>query len=271
MALERMFFMLLLCPKCKQALQKIEHSYCCEQHHTYDIAKSGYTSLLLTNKKTTGDNKEMVQARTRFLQHAYYAPLQKRLCELLQEKNPSVVVDAGCGEGYYTNAFQQALPMSNIYGFDLSKHALQQAAKAKSGVTYAVASIADVPLPNACADVVVSVFAPVFDKEIARILKRGGVLIKVEPGPKHLYDMKQVLYETVYDNEADAFVYEEFQLKQEEMVDYEMEIHGQEDIHALFQMTPYYYRSPKDTSAILLEKETLVTRIQFHIEVYEKR
>lgn len=266
-----MFFMLLRCPKCKGELKHIEQSYQCAHNHNYDIAKQGYTSLLLGNHRLTGDNKEMVEARTVFLNHAYYAPLCQRLCELVHRYAPKVIIDAGCGQGYYTNAIKRANMDCEMYGFDLSKFALKQACKAKENVHYTVASVSSLPLQDACGDLLLSVFAPIFMDEFARVLKEHGYFIKVGPGPFHLYGLKEVLYHEIYENEAEASNYEGFQLVHEEMVDYEAKIIGKEDIKALFQMTPYFYRSPKETSDILLELDLLKTQIQFHVEVYRKR
>lgn len=259
-----------LCPKCKAELQKEAHSYRCEHGHTYDIAKSGYTNLFLSNKKMSGDNKEMVQARTQFLSNGYYQPLQEKLCSIIKKLAPKTIVDAGCGEGYYTNACKNVCEHSEFFGFDVSKFALQQAAKAKNGVQYAVASVADLPLADSSADVIISVFAPIYIEEFQRILKEGGFFIKVEPGPKHLYDLKQILYTDVYDNEAEAVFYEGMKLSDEQLLEYVCDIHSQADIKALFQMTPYYYRSPKQTSEQLQAMQQLSTRIQFHIELYQK-
>ena len=72
---------------------------------------------------------EMVKARTRFLSHGYYEPLQQALVQIVQRYQPGVVIDAGCGEGYYTNRLQQE--ETNVIGFDLSKHAVDDTCKAK--------------------------------------------------------------------------------------------------------------------------------------------
>ena len=85
----------------------------------------------------------MVKARTRFLSHGYYAPLQAALVELVRGYHPSVVIDAGCGEGYYTNRVKQET--DTLLGFDLSKYAVDEACKARSGAVYAVASVFHMP------------------------------------------------------------------------------------------------------------------------------
>ena len=44
----------------------------------------------------------------------------------------------------------------------------------------------------------------------------------------------------------------------------------QADIHALFQMTPYYWKTPKAGAARLAALDTLTTRISFRIHIFQK-
>lgn len=244
-------------------------SFCCDAHHTYDIAKGGYVNLVLNHRQMSGDDKGMVDARSKFLAHGYYASLQQALCEIIQSISPEVLVDAGCGQGYYTNAFQDVMD-GEIYGFDLSKFALKEACKAHKNIQYATASVADVPLLKDCADAWVSVFAPIYIEEVQRILKQDGTFIKVGPGAKHLYELKQVLYSEVYENEVEITSYEGFTHVMQKQVKASITIEHQDDIQALFQMTPYYYRSSKESIASLTRLETLKTQLEFVIDVYKK-
>ncbi|MFR5118979.1 MAG: hypothetical protein ACLTD2_02990 [Ruminococcus sp.] len=43
-------------------------------------------------------------------------------------------------------------------------------------------------------------FAPVSNDEYARVLKDGGKLVVVSPSPRHLFELKEVLYEKPYEN-----------------------------------------------------------------------
>lgn len=259
---------MLECPKCKQELIKEANSYRCENHHSFDIAKRGYVNLLLGNHKATGDDKDMVKARTVFLSHGYYAPLKDRLIDLLKEKSITILADAGCGQGFYTNAIHDALHCET-YGFDLSKYAVDEACKAHNGVFYGVCNIFHMPLSKESCDGVLSVFAPIDIKENNRILKPGGYFIKVGPGPRHLWDMKKELYNDVYENTIETG-YEGFTLCHEEQLDYDITLQDAHDIKALFQMTPYYWRTPKESVQHLLSLSTLSTKVSFHITIYRK-
>ena len=58
---------MLLCPKCGNKLVREERVWRCQNNHSYDIAKRGYVNLALHHKALSGDDREMVKARTRFL------------------------------------------------------------------------------------------------------------------------------------------------------------------------------------------------------------
>ena len=109
---------LFLCPICSAPLRRGERTYTCPSGHSYDIAREGYVHLLPPNRKhskSPGDDKAMVAARNRFLSAGYYAPLQEELARLALRYAPSgrtVLVDSGCGEGYYTAGAASALRAS---------------------------------------------------------------------------------------------------------------------------------------------------------------
>ena len=66
--------MSFICPVCKQRLTRSGSCYRCRGNHSFDIAKSGYVNLLLSqqsSQKRHGDDKAMVLARRRFLEKEY--------------------------------------------------------------------------------------------------------------------------------------------------------------------------------------------------------
>ena len=205
----------LLCPVCGQILTGTERTYICPGGHSFDRGKGGYVNLLISHQSGTqhGDDKAMVRARREFLDTGCYAPLQQALCRAVLRYVPAEgtadLVDAGCGECYYTAAVEQALlatgKMPSIVGVDISKDALRFGGKRGQGLTLAVASAYHVPVKDASCDVVLNVFAPFAGEEYRRILKPGGVLLHVSPDEEHLWELKQVLYETPYRNDAAAW------------------------------------------------------------------
>lgn len=262
----------LRCPLCGAPLTVGERSLVCdgERRHNFDRAKSGYVNLN-THASTSGDDKEMAKARAAFLRRGYYAPLAEAIAR--EAGSGALLVDAGCGEGYYTE--MAAAGFDAALGADLSKYAVDLAAKSakQQGIAdkllYTTASVYTLPLADGSADCIINVFAPCVEAEYARVLKNGGKLIVAAAGRDHLHGLKSVLYDTVIPNEARNDYPQGMHLEKTLAVTYESEITG-EDIWALFTMTPYYYRTARDRAERLQTMDTLHTRLDFEVRVYTK-
>jgi 23S rRNA (guanine745-N1)-methyltransferase len=246
-----------------------------ERVHSFDMAKSGYVHLA-PRHSGGGDAKEAVRARTAFLSAGYYHKAAKALCQLTGKYVPGgFVVDAGCGEGYYTNALAQHLGQGyEVCGFDLSRDAVDAAAKAakRQGLSaqYAVGSVFELPLGDATADGVVNIFAPCAEVEYSRVLKTGGVLIVVGAGERHLLGLKRAIYDEIYENAGRADLPVNMQLCERIIVRDEIEVEGSEQIANLFSMTPYYWRTSQEDKQKLEGMERLRTEIEFDFCVYRK-
>lgn len=258
----------MICPKCSSKLIKVEKRFVCENRHSYDIARQGYVNLIL-NGSIHGDSKEMVIARNEFLNHGYYTCLQEQLCSLIETYQPNKFVDLGCGEGYYTS--KMAVYAQESIGVDLSKDALKIAARSDSKSQYVIASIFHLPIEKNSVDCITNIFAPTPLDEVKRILKENGVYIRVTPHIKHLYEFKQMLYKEAYVNEIEVIEDDAFELVDRIQVDNTITIDNNKDIQALFMMTPYYWKSSKETSQKVNEMNTCTTTISFDIQVYKKK
>ena len=272
------FKMDFACPKCKGALALVGNTKRCEAGHSYDRAKAGYYNLLLgVGGGTHGDNAEMVEARRAFLSRGYYDPLAMRVAELVLLHTPTrgCVLDAGCGEGYYTNVVERELfsrdGESNLLAFDISRDAVKNAAKRNKNISLAVATSYDMPLMSESIDTVYNVFSPLAMEEVRRVLKKGGKFIMVYPGADHLFTLKSVIYKTPYKNVSEDTERDGFLLLSHEKLTYKINLETGEDIRSLFMMTPYAYRTSREDRARVLSLESLTTEIEFEIAVYERQ
>ena len=269
----------LLCPVCGEILQQQEKSYICGAGHSFDRAKSGYVNLLISHQSGTqhGDDKLMVRARREFLQKEHYAPLQKALCDAAVRYSTAQQVhllDAGCGECYYTAAMEQALlsagKVPHIVGFDISKDALRFGDKRGKALRLAVASVYHMPVADASCDIVVNVFAPFAGEEYKRVLKPGGVLLHVSPDAEHLWELKQAVYETPYKNDAAVPQQEGLTIEAEEKISYPLQLSCNADIVNLFHMTPYAHKTSPEDVARLDALQELTVAAEFVLRVYRK-
>ena len=270
-----------ICPVCKKKLNKENNSWKCVSGHCFDIARKGHVNLLTTakhNPKTAGDNADMVKARTEFLDKGYYRPLAEKIRSVvdseLQKTDSSVIIDSGCGEGFYTAELSN-IKNARIFGIDISKHAVAHCMTRvhMAGIKnceFAVASSFELPFADESADAVVSVFAPVCNDEYSRVLKPDGVLIVVSPSPRHLFELKAAVYDAPYENKPNDYKLDSFVLAEETVFEYKADITSQEDIYSLFLMTPYYYKTSEEGMARLKALDDIEVTCGFVIQVYRK-
>ena len=270
---------LFRCPLCAAPLQREARAYRCPTGHSFDIAAEGHTHLLPVNQKNSkmpGDDKGMAAARSAFLNEGYYAPLRDALCRLSVALTGETcsLLDTGCGEGYYTAGIYHALcdagKNATMAGTDISKFILKRAAKREKAIEFAVASSYHLPVGDESIDLLINCFSPLALEEFLRVLKPGGRFLYVVPSERHLWQMKEVLYDVPRPNEVKLTPYEGFRYLEVAEVRDTITVRGQEQIHALFQMTPYYWKTPKAGAERLAQLQTLTTEIAFDIHVYEK-
>ena len=260
---------MLRCPVCNEQLNRVDRTLRCEKGHSFDIAKEGYVNLLRAGKSgdLIGDDKYSARSRRDFLNKGYYAALQQELCNIFRDRQGSVL-DICCGEGYYTAAMGEN-PNLDVYGFDISREMVRLASKRGNG-TYFGANLASMPMADESLDHAVHLFAPFQEKSFARILKPGGRLLTVIPGRHHLWGLKQTLYETPYENDEKLPQTEVRRLVGVRKVTDQIRLSSQEDIQAVFRMTPYYFHTSESDKQKLLPLAFLDTPVEFVIAEYEK-
>lgn len=267
----------LICPVCRQTLTKENRSYKCVNNHCFDIAKQGYVNLLQSQQsklKRHGDDKLMINSRTEFLNKGYYEPLQKEICKLLNKylgDNP-LIVDAGCGDCYYTAEIEKALNSKNpeIIGIDISKDAVISASKRSKAINLVVAGVFSMPVGDEVCDAVLNVFSPFAPDEYGRVLKNNGVLLRVIPLENHLFELKENVYDTPYKNPAEDTNIDGFELLDNSVLKYTIELNSNEDIESLFKMTPYYYKTSQKDQQKLASLNYLKVSCEFSVLAYKK-
>lgn len=266
----------LICPVCRSELYRDEKSYFCKgiKRHCFDISASGHVNLC-PGKATGGDDKRAVRSRTEFLNMGYYQPIADKICEIIGALSDEIyVIDAGCGEGYYTS--KMAIKTgADVYGFDLSKEAIISASKSakRQGIKNAhffVGGIYNLPVCDGGADVITNIFAPCAEVEFSRALNEGGKLIVVTAGKNHLLGLKRAIYDEVYTNEPRADMPKKMVLEEMHTLSYTIKLNDANSIRNLFSMTPYSYRTSERDMQKLMNLDSLETEVEVDIFVYRK-
>jgi 23S rRNA (guanine745-N1)-methyltransferase len=280
------------CPLCKKPLLTNDKTWHCESRHSFDIAKQGYTNLLpVQNKrsKEPGDDVNMVASRSRFLNQDYYRPISEKINALIAEylnaanvENPTIL-DAGCGEGYYTDKLHVALGREHekneftVTGIDISKHAVISAAKRNRLVNWFVGSSSDLPLADNSQDCILSLFSPVPAGEFNRCLARNGLLLVASTGEEHLIELRNMLYDEVRRKTFDPAIavapffnpagLHDLARQKSHTVKFSFELTDSDTIKSLFAMTPHYWRVSPQRKAILdsVNELAITADIRLHL------
>ena len=181
----------LRCPICSADLE-LDHAVVrCATGHSFDVARQGYVSLLPgTPRAGSGDNAQMVAARERFLGAGHFEPLAAALLEAAEASGDGCVLDLGAGVGWQLARVLDAQPDRQGVALDVSRPALQRAARAHPRIGAVGCDIwGALPVRSGAAALVVNVFAPRNGEEIARVMASPGLLVVVTPTQRHLEEL----------------------------------------------------------------------------------
>ena len=100
-------------------------------------------------------------------------------------------------------------------------------------------------------------------------MRPDGHLVYAVPTARHLFGLKEVLYDHPYENEVRETQYDGFTFIKAVESTAVLTLDG-ESVQALFAMTPYYWNTPTDGAARLAACQSLTTEIGFRFLVYQK-
>lgn len=194
------------CPNCELVLVLDGDSLRCANRHTFDLAKQGYVNLAPQVKQSSNYDKASFANRQTFLKAGYYDHLYQAVEDKVRDLGLQSVLDIGCGEGFYSRKLAQALDL-DILAFDISKESVLLAARSDQtkSVQWFVGDLTQLPLQDGVVDGILDLFSPAHYQEFSRVLKPGGVILKLVPGPNHLKELrylaKDQLRKAAYDNQ----------------------------------------------------------------------
>jgi 23S rRNA (guanine745-N1)-methyltransferase len=178
-------------------------SLVCENNHCFDIAKKGYVNFA-PQKKYRGYDAVLFESRQRAFRAGFYDHILHAVCEAAAQNvksSTSLILDAGCGEGFYALGLKDFFgPKADVIGLDIEKDAIQIAARGGNGVIWLVSDLANIPLKENCADVILNIFSPAGYAEFTRVIKPDGIVIKVVPGESYLKEIRQAAKEELQSN-----------------------------------------------------------------------
>lgn len=272
------------CPACAGPLTRSGPASTCPNGHAYDVAREGYVNLLLAqhrHSKDPGYSKEMIAGRRDFFDAGHYEPLADDVARLvldhLPDRQTAVVLDAGCGEGYYLRRLRCVAGEDGgrdvrRHGIDISKHGIRIAAKRDPAGHYAVAAIHRMPVLPASVDLLLTHFSPVSVQDFRRVVRPGGAVVVSGPGPRHLYRFKELLYDRPAEHEqADPLAGDPgLELVETRRIRHPLTLRSSREVTNLLGMTPFYWSADAAVQARLAQVAELDTEIDVMARIYRR-
>lgn len=249
----------LMCPHCHQGFNLMEKSLVCSNHHTFNINKKGYVTLVKMHhlKADAVYNAELFEARRRFIDKGFYQEVYSVLSRYLN--NHSLWCDMGSGEGTHGKFLLENRELEML-GLDLSKDAIAQASSYLSlGYIPLVADLANMPLHDHSVDGILNFLSPSNEAQMDRILKDNGIILKVVPGHHYFKELRASLSMDAF--EATDYKFKRFEIIEEHVIEktYDLDSEAYAD---LIRMTPLsqYKTSNEIFNAITIHLKVLVLK-----------
>ena len=175
-----------LCPKCLSESHIEGISLVCNENHRYDFSKKGYIHLI-NNYKPTKYSEDLFKARSEVFSNSFYENVLKNIQNSIEKYAKDVVLDIGCGEGYYIKKLKTVFPEKYFYGLDNSKDAIE------------LGSVS-------C---ILNILTPANYEEFFRVLGDDGYLIKIIPNTNYLREIRELISGKEYTNSDTVKLIEE--------------------------------------------------------------
>jgi len=165
----------------------------CTRGHSFDAARSGYFNLLQPQdrrSKQPGDTADAVSGRRRLHDLGVTQPLLEAIEDLAGATRTDIVLDAGCGDGFYLGMLARKADCE-AHGVDISTAAIDAAAKRYPEFEWIVAN-ADRMLPFAdrSFSLVLSITGRMNSNEFRRVLNDDGRMLVAIPAPDDLIELR---------------------------------------------------------------------------------
>ncbi len=257
----------LCCPLCKSRfLLSQGGSFVCENGHCFDLSTKGYVYFLGAAKGGTERyGGELFANRRAVFDAGFYEPIAREIAGLAvryMPQNRRTILDAGCGEGYYAQ-FLAHETRAEVYGMDNSKAAVLAAAKQPGDVRFMVADLANMPVQDGAAGLVLNILTPANYGEFARILCENGAVIKAVPGERYLRELRACIFgEKEYSNKKIiGHMAEHADIAEHKTIEYNLRV-TQEQLSCFYKMTPMTTHAQADAAAL-----SAICSITIHMEL----
>lgn len=268
-----------LCPICQSPMSVHEASqglHCVNKHHL-DRNEQGYW-VFSQAKKPNIDSRQLMRAKRFLLESGIFAPvveaLKLQLADALASRAvPIAHLDFDCGEGFYLRALSSTLKLVSDEvkqtGIAEAENALFAAAKSYPDATYIVSQLKQLPFADGSFDLVTLIDKPLKGRELLRVIKPGGLFVQLSPAPRHLWQIKEFLYNELTEKAVDLTLPKQLELVTQQRVSFTLDVTA-EDAITLLEMTPYAWRAGDKVKRQMLTGDFSQLEIDFYLTLSTK-
>ena len=139
-----------------------------------------------------GDTAGSVAARRRLHDRGVTGPLLQGITSILRPSTTDVVLDAGCGDGFYLGSLAKQFGF-DAHGVDISIPAIDAAARRFPKCEWIVANAdRQIPYADQSFSIIMSITARMNSEEFQRVLRKDGRLLVAIPAPEDLIELRGV-------------------------------------------------------------------------------
>ncbi|MEH6464486.1 MAG: SAM-dependent methyltransferase [Shewanella psychromarinicola] len=269
----------LLCPECSASLKQHQASsgFYCENKHHFDKNPKGYWPLLSNTKTKTKpkvESRQQMRGRHFLLESGLFAPLIKQLQTVLLDlcaargETQLQHIDYQCADGYYLRQLVPALAQANVlcehWGITDAENAIFAAAKAETPANLLLLALKKLPFESQSIDIVTVLDSPLKGKECIRILKDDGRIVLLQPGIRHLWQIKQQVYPDLVEKTLQLNLPNDVEIDAQQQVTFTQSVTGDQAI-TLLDMSVFGWRANDQLKHQI--KSTAISDLEFDWQI----
>ncbi|GGP40994.1 SAM-dependent methyltransferase [Shewanella saliphila] len=248
--------------------------YCDNKHH-FDKHTQGYWPLL-SNTKTKPQvlSRQQMRGRHFLLESGLFAPLitqlQARLLSVINASSDQAFehLDYQCADGYYLRQLVPAVAEAGVacehWGITDAENAIFAAAKAQTPAKLILAALKKLPFATQSMDVVTVFDSLLKGKECIRVLKDDGRILMLQPGVRHLWQIKQQVYPDLVEKPLQLNLPNELEIESQQQVSFTQSVAGEQAL-TLLEMSVFGWRANDELKHKI--KATAISELEFDWQI----
>lgn len=217
-----------------------------------------------------------MRGRHFLLETGLFAPLIKQLQTVLLDLCASTSngdtqlqhIDYQCADGYYLRQLVPALVEANVscqhWGITDAENAIFAAAKSETPANLLLLALKKLPFASQSVDIVTVLDSPLKGKECIRILKDDGRIVLLQPGIRHLWQIKQQVYPDLVEKPLQLNLPNDVEIDAQQQVVFTQSVTGEQAL-TLLDMSVFGWRANDQLKHQV--KSTAISELEFDWQI----